>query len=496
MNIKVGKGKAGAAKNELFVALLSSDEVKKIGKKSASASVPSVAGVKKDLAQLFKNRKFSGKFFETCALADPERVYVFVGWEEKKTRWDELHSFRKLGSLLNDLAAKNKALNVTISFGDVSLENADRVSALLEGAELSAYYFDDFRSKKDRSFTGIKVLEIFSSEKVNVNELSNAKALNEATVFARDLVNTPASVCTPTYLVEQSKEIARMYGFTCEVHDRKRLQKMGAGSLLSVSNGSEEPPYLIKLTYKPKAIATKIVALVGKGITFDSGGYSLKTGDGMETMKCDMSGAAAVLGAMRGIAKIKPDVEVRAYIPTTENMVNGKATRPGDVVTAMSGKTIEILNTDAEGRLILADALTLAEKEGAEIIVDVATLTGAVVVALGTQYAGIFSDDEELAADLIIAGERSGEHYWRMPLAPEYAELIKSNVADIKNIGSKGGGGAITAAMFLKEFIKKARWAHLDIAGTAFTDANKEHIRRGGVGFAVRTLARFVEQIS
>jgi leucyl aminopeptidase len=270
---------------------------------------------------------------------------------------------------------------------------------------------------------------------------------------------------------------------------------MKAGALLAVAQGSEEPPYLLRLSYKPKRVTNKkVIALVGKGVTFDSGGLSIKTGSGMETMKCDMSGAAAVIATMQAVATLKPGIEIRAYVPTTENMINGVATRPGDVVRAMSGKTIEILNTDAEGRLILADALHLAQQDKCDVIIDLATLTGACMVALGTDYAGLFSNNDGLTQRLQSAGDRAGERLWRMPLAKEYKNWIKSPVADIKNIG-KSFGGAITAALFLEEFIGEVEWAHLDIAGPAFVDGESGYIKRGGVGFGVRTLLNYLRSL-
>jgi len=291
--------------------------------------------------------------------------------------------------------------------------------------------------------------------------------------------------------MRKARDIAKKGKLQLKILDRERLAKLGANALLAVSQGSSEPPYLMKLTYKPKGRSARVLSLVGKGITFDSGGLSIKTAAGMETMKCDMSGAAAVLATMQAIAILKPKFEVRAYVPTCENMINGKATRPGDVVKAMNGKTIEILNTDAEGRLILADAISLAVKEKCNHVIDLATLTGACVVALGPEYAGLFSNDHKLADKLVQCGELSGEAFWRMPLAPEYREFIKSPVADIKNTGGPWGG-AITAALFLKEFVDDNSWAHLDIAGPAFSDSNKGYIKRGGVGFGVRTLLRYV----
>jgi leucyl aminopeptidase len=249
------------------------------------------------------------------------------------------------------------------------------------------------------------------------------------------------------------------------------------------------------MTYVPvkRTAKTKVISLVGKGITYDTGGYSLKPGDSMIGMKGDMAGAASVLGVMKAVARLKPNVEVRGYIPTTENMINGEATRVGDIVKAMNGKTIEILNTDAEGRLILADALTLACKDKAHIVIDIATLTGACMVALGMQYAGVFCDDQKLTDDIIEQGAIAGERFWPLPLAPEYAASIKSSVADLKNIAGNRWAGATIGGLFLKEFVTpETRWAHLDIAGPSDADSSRGHIKQGGVGFAVRTLTRMI----
>jgi leucyl aminopeptidase len=264
--------------------------------------------------------------------------------------------------------------------------------------------------------------------------------------------------------------------------------------MMSVFRGSNETPYLLTLTYKPKR-AKKVVALVGKGVTFDSGGLSIKSGSGMIDMKMDMAGAAAVLATMQAISKILPDVEVHAYVPATENMINQSATRPGDVVRSLNGKTIEILNTDAEGRLILGDTLVLAERRNPDVIIDLATLTGAVISAIGSDYAGLFSTSDSVASGLSEAAALGGERVWRLPLAPEYRERIKSSIADLKNIGGSEAG-SITAALFLREFVEQTAWAHLDIAGTAFTTSDKLATPKGGTGFGVRTLVRYIQGLA
>ena len=261
--------------------------------------------------------------------------------------------------------------------------------------------------------------------------------------------------------------------------------------LLAVSRGGPEEPRFIKLRYAPTGRPKKKIALIGKGLTFDSGGLSLKPAKSMQTMKIDMSGAAAVLGTMYAVSQIKPRVQVTGYVPSSENMPSGTAQKPGDVIRYRNGKTVEVLNTDAEGRLILADALIAAREDKPDVIIDLATLTGACMVALGSQVAGLFSNDEKLTDDLMASGRKAGERLWPMPLVEEYKTDIKSNIADIKNIGG-GYGGAITAALFLQEFVADTPWAHLDIAGPAFSERALPHVPRGGTGFGVRTLINYV----
>jgi leucyl aminopeptidase len=309
--------------------------------------------------------------------------------------------------------------------------------------------------------------------------------------LARDLVNEPASVSTPSYLAEQATKIARASGIKAEIFGLNKIKTAKMAGLLAVAKGSVEEPRFIKLTYTPKGKAKKKIALVGKAVTFDSGGLSLKPPKSMETMKLDMSGGATVLAAMQVISQLKPQVQVTAYVPSTENMPSGTAQKPGDIIRYRNGKTVEVLNTDAEGRLILADALISAVEDKPDVIIDLATLTGACMVALGSQIAGMFCNNQELADALQTCGKESGEALWRMPLVKEYKDEIKSSVADIKNIGG-GHGGAIAAALFLEEFVGDVPWAHLDIAGPAFAERDMPYTPKGGTGFGVRTLVRYV----
>ncbi len=452
------------------------------------------------LAKEVKYRKFEGKIGENLLLHSAARpglrAVLLHGITTKETpnSYETFSRYRKLGTTLQQTCDSLKIKSVQIAAEDLGLSDENFLRAFFEGFLLSAYDFDRYKSKKEekeKPYKGPEEMIFVSSRKISEKVLADTRLVCEATILARDLVNMPPVDCTPGYLVKKAQEVAKKSKLAIKVFDEKQLKSMGANTLLAVAKGSSEPPYLIRLTYKPSGRSGRVVSLVGKGITFDSGGLSIKTAGGMETMKCDMAGAAAVIATMQAIAALKPRYEVRGYIPTCENMINGRAARPGDVVRTMQGKTVEILNTDAEGRLILADALALAEKEKCDTIIDLATLTGACMVALGNDYAGLFSDDQKLVDKLIEAGSLCGERFWRLPLAPEYKELIKSSVADIKNTGGSYGG-AITAALFLKEFVKTDKWAHLDIAGPAFSDGNKGFVKKGGVGFGVRTLVRFL----
>ena len=314
--------------------------------------------------------------------------------------------------------------------------------------------------------------------------------------FTRDMANEPPNILTPTEMASRATKMARQMGLKVEVLDEAKMRKLGMGSRLSVSAGSEQPAKMIVLRYTPAKVAPKkdgLLALVGKGITFDTGGISLKPGEGMDAMKYDMSGGATVIGTMRAIALLKPSVPVIGIVAAVENMPDGRASRPSDVVTASNGKTIEILNTDAEGRLILADAVAYAEKQGATRIVDMATLTGAVIIALGDQNTGIMGNDQAFVDELIACAKEAGEGFWQLPVSKDYSKQNRSDIADIKNIGPRGKAGTIMGAVFIQEFVDKAKWAHLDIAGTAWSDSVKPHQAKGPTGVAIRSLLKLVE---
>ena len=317
--------------------------------------------------------------------------------------------------------------------------------------------------------------------------LQRGQAIAAGVALARECGNRPGNHATPSHLASEAKKLGKQFGLKVQVHDRKEIEKLGMGSFLAVAQGSDEPPRFIVMRYDGAAASKAPIVLVGKGITFDSGGISLKPGAEMDEMKFDMGGAASVLGTMRAIAELKPKVNVVGLIVTCENMPSGRALKPGDVIRSLSGQTIEVLNTDAEGRLILCDALTYAERLKPAAVVDIATLTGACVVALGHHHSGLFSADDKLAEQLLAASRDALDPAWRMPLDEEYDEGLKSNFADMANIGGRAGG-AITAAMFLKRFTAKYPWAHLDIAGTAW----KSGAAKGATGRPVPLLTQFV----
>jgi len=371
---------------------------------------------------------------------------------------------------------------------DITLESS--AQAVTEGALLGVYSFRKHITK-EAEHGEIKQLSIVTINKADVHLLqqgcSKGKILSEAANLARDMVNEPANYMTPTHMAEMAKKLAEAHGLELNVLDKEQMQELGMGALLGVTQGSCQPPKFIVLNYKGGDSNETDLALVGKGITFDSGGISLKTSDKMEEMKFDMAGGAAVMAAISAIAQLKPRINVTAIVPAVENLPSGSALKPGDILTAMTGKTIEIISTDAEGRLILADALGYANKLHAKLIVDVATLTGACIIALGNVCTGSFGNNQELVDKVIAAGAEAGELIWQMPMYDEYKEQNKSDVADIKNFGGKNAG-AITAAQFLAEFAGNTPWVHLDIAGTNMSDKEHNYLVKGATGVAVRTL--------
>ena len=367
--------------------------------------------------------------------------------------------------------------------------SAEVAGAVAEGLALSSYRFETLKSARDRR-PRLQRVQLFGPSDARARAaLARACIVARATCYARDLINLPAGIVTPSYLGREARRLAQAQRLRARILTRRTIQRAGMGALLGVAQGSAQPPYFVELVYQPRAKARRRVALAGKGITFDSGGLSIKSADSMQSQKRDMAGGAAVLAVMSAVRDLGIAAEVRAYVPATENMPSGQAMKPGDVVRAYNGKTIEVLNTDAEGRLVLADALSYAAAAKPDVLIDLATLTAAVRTALGPRYAAIMGTEAELVRGLIAAGNACGEHLWELPLVAAYRSELDSTVADIKNIG-EGGAGTIVAGLFLREFTGGVPWAHIDFSSTAVTDKAFAAHPRGATGFSVRTLLR------
>ena len=473
------------------------------GKKDQPTAVveSSDAAVREASADVISSGEVTAKLFESTLLHNPpglkaKRLLLLGGGKAKTFSAAEL---RKLaGAAVRTLQGKN-IHNFALVLPVHGIAASDAVRAIIEGAfvgEFDPGYYKSDRKEKDKE--KIETLTIVIPEKSGdpkalEGALQAGRIVAESQNFARDLINEPSNRMTPTILAERAKKMAADVGLKCEVMDGDKIRQLKMGAFWGGSQGSDEPPALIVLRYEPQGAPKDVhLGLVGKGVTFDTGGISIKPADGMEKMKYDMAGAATMIGVMRAIALLKPKVKVTAIILATENMPSGKAQKPGDVQIAMSGKSIEIINTDAEGRLILADGLAYARQLGCTHLVDAATLTGAVVVALGYVNAGIFASTDDMFERFEKANKLAGEKMWRLPLDDEYKELLKSNIADMTNAGARYGG-AIFAAMFLKEFSEDTPWIHLDIAGTAWMEDNKPWIAKGPTGIALRSLVEFVK---
>lgn len=380
--------------------------------------------------------------------------------------------------------------------GQAGLSPAEAAQAVVEGSELATYRYLRYKTEDQDTRTALSELTIVERDESKVPQLEEGAAkgevLAQATILARDLSNGPGNLVTPTYMAEQAREAAERYGLGYEALGPEEMRRLGMGAFLAVAQGSVQEPRLIVLRYNGAGEGVKKLAFVGKGITFDSGGISIKPGDKMDEMKHDMSGGAAVIGALAAIAALKLPVNVLGIIPATENLPSGAAYKPGDVLTAMNGKTIEVVNTDAEGRIVLADALAFAVKEGADVLIDVATLTGGVLVALGHLAIGAVGNNDRLVAALIEAGRRTGERIWQLPAWDEYKDANKSEIADVKNSGGRAAS-TITGALFLTRFIDDKPWCHLDIAGTAWVDSDRPYSPKGATGVGVRLLTEFAE---
>jgi len=449
------------------------------------------------LAGLIKSGEFTGRLGQVSILhvAPGERLrakrVVLAGLGKRKDA--SLEKLRQAtgsaAKAIRTAGAKSFAVPVPDLAGFLTSVPAvnrvrDVAQTLAEGAILGLYQFTTYRTeRKDETAKAVRKMSVVAGDPRALAQarqgVRQGQIIGEATAYVRDLCTHPANVVTPTYIANEAKKIARERGVSVKVLDRPAMQRLGMGALLGVARGSHEPPKFV------------VLELVGKTVTFDSGGISLKPADNMELMKADMTGGAAVLATVRAASRLRLPVNIVALIPATENMPGGSATKPGDILTSLSGKTIEVINTDAEGRLILADGLTYANRYKPAVVVDIATLTGACVVALGNHAIGVLGNNDKLIGELTAAGEQCGERAWQLPLWEEYYDQIKSDVADVKNTGGRPGG-TITAAAFLSKFVGDARWAHLDIASTDWSDRERAYIPKGATGVGTRLLIRFL----
>jgi leucyl aminopeptidase len=462
----------------------------------------------------FLDKKFKNALTETAKLtkfiAKTSEFMSFYPQDNSLTKWivvvglgkkSEIseNTFRKVfGSLVNEYGSKIDSIETNIPSEELNLDPQRLAHAIGEGLILGSYNFNKYKTKKDSSR---KLSVIIISQKGNTQKekmgFENAKVFSDATILARDLVNEQSAVATPTFLADLAVSIAKKdpKHIKCKIIDKEEAQKLGMEAFLGIARAADTPPKFIFLEYIPDKIVNKEkLALVGKGITFDSGGINVKTGGHMIDMKMDMSGAAIILAVFSVISNMKPKYPVLGLVAATPNLISGSSIVPGDVVKAMNGKTIEVLDTDAEGRVTMADSLSFAVKEGATRIIDFATLTGAVMVALGTEVSGLFSNNKELSDAIIKAADIAGEKIWELPLEKDYKEMNKSEIADIANIPNSRFGGSITAALFLEEFIGKSAWAHIDLAGPAFSTKASEIYKKGGTGYGVRTVLNILKQ--
>lgn len=392
-----------------------------------------------------------------------------------------------------DKGARRVAFPLIRTVGGEDTGKAGIAQATVEGAVLGLYRFEEFKSKPEEK--RVEELLILTPDEGMAQHVERGRILAEATCRARDLANQPGNRLPPRLLGDAASAMGAAVGLEVRVYDERWMEKEGMGALLGVARGSAEPPRFIVMRYSSGRSDAPLLALVGKGLTFDSGGISIKPAQGMEEMKMDKAGGAAVVGAMEAIARLRPPIDVLGIVPASENLPGGRAQKPGDVVKAGNGKTIEVINTDAEGRLILADAVVYAAREGARWIIDIATLTGAVIIALGHEAAAVLGNDDDLVEELRTAGREVGERYWPLPTYEEFKEQYKSQIADIKNVGGRAAG-TITAGMIIGEFVGDTLWAHLDIAGMAWDEKDRPYKPKGATGFGVRTLVRLAERLA
>jgi leucyl aminopeptidase len=451
-------------------------------------------------ADLVASGEVTGKSLEVTLLHKPvglkaKRLLLIGGGKAKSFSTSELRKIA--GTAVRTIKGKDLTTFAFAAPTGVSFSADDAAKSIAEGAYVGSFDADYYKSdRKDQKIDELTVLAPAKSDAKSLQAaIETGTTIGEAQNFTRDLVNEPGNRMTPTILADRAKKMCEETGLQCGIYGPDKIKELKMGAFWSVAQGSVEEPRLIIMRHEPAGAPEKpVLGLVGKGVTFDSGGISIKPSDGMEKMKYDMAGGASMIGAMRAIAQLKPNVRVIGIVCATENMPSGSAQKPGDVQIAMSGKSIEIINTDAEGRLVLADGLHYAKQLGATHLIDAATLTGACVVALGMINVGIFSNDDEFYERFNKSLKASGEKMWRLPVDEEYRDMIKSNIADIVNSGGRWGG-AVTAAMFLKEFVGDTPWIHLDIAGVAWMEDNKPWIAKGPSGTPVRSLVEFVRAL-
>jgi leucyl aminopeptidase len=479
MSVKIAVSKAVPANSELTAVLVTAENATITTYRSLGVAAAAVS-----------SQGFAGRSDQVVILPGTSgRMLMLIGVGSAAAL--DAHRFRRAGAQAVRAAKHVKRLAIDPRSVLVDLDPDTRATALrslAEGAGLATYRYVEFKSKPPKtSLTSVSIVAAGGAK--TAAAITEGVAISGAQNLARELVNRPGGTLTPAVFAAEAKRIATKEGLTIKVMGLAQIQRLGLGGLLGVNRGSTQEPRFVEISHNPPG-AKRTLALVGKGITFDSGGLSIKSGEGMMTMKMDMGGAAAVLGFFSAVRAIAPKCRVVGYLPMTDNMSDGDATRPGDVLTMRNGTTVEVLNTDAEGRLILADALCLASEAKPDAIVDLATLTGAVEVALGTRIAAVLGNDDSWRDQVIAAADRAGERTWPLPLPPEYRPLIDSDVADLRNISKGRGGGTITAGLFLQEFVAAGiPWAHIDIAGTAWwaEGDNAEHTN-GGTGYGVRLL--------
>jgi leucyl aminopeptidase len=450
------------------------------------------------LRKLAKSGELTGKTLEFTLVHSPSGLkaarLLLVG-AGKREQFNSATLRKIAGAALRYLKSRSvKHFAFLVREGDAAEETAQVIA---EGALAADFESDKYKTdkKNDKNIDSVSIVGYSDAERAAGEKgLSKGRIIAESQNFTRDLVNEPSNKLTPRILAEKAETMAKSAGLSVEILDEKKIAGLKMGALLSVAQGSVEPPRVIVITYNPPSAkpGAPVIGLVGKAVTFDTGGISIKPADGMEKMKYDMAGGATMIGVMRALAVLKPNVKVICVVPSTENMPGGRAQKPGDIQTAMSGKTIEVLNTDAEGRLILADGVHYAKQLGATHLIDAATLTGAIVVALAGINVGVFGSDQPFTDKFLASAKAAGEKMWQMPIDDDYREFIKGTVADIQNISSGKGGGAITGAMFIKEFTGDTPWIHLDIAGTAWNDDAKPYLAKGPTGVALRTLVHLV----